>query len=104
MSVILSNVIFFFIVQRPPVAPLQAWYFCSNGLKALNQTEIVILFEVKPKEDVFPEEVLRIFKVILDLVNQGTACCIVTPNCKIVVGFKMGINIEKSVWYKEQQT
>lgn len=46
------------------------WCFKSDGLNKVNHLEVVIMLEIKRKEDVFPEEVLRVYKGILFLATK----------------------------------
>lgn len=46
------------------------WCFKSDGLNKVNHLEVVIILEIKRKEDVFPEEVLRVYKGILFLATK----------------------------------
>lgn len=49
---------------------LLVWCFKSDGLNKVNHLEVVIMLEIKRKEDVFPEEVLRVYKGILFLATK----------------------------------
>lgn len=46
------------------------WCFKSEGLNKVNHLEVVVMLEIRRKEDVFPEEVLRVYKGILFLATK----------------------------------
>lgn len=49
---------------------LMVWCFKSQGLQKVNHSELVVMLEVRKKEDIFPEEVLRVYKGILFLASK----------------------------------
>ncbi|XP_068694962.1 uncharacterized protein [Montipora foliosa] len=49
---------------------LMVWCFKSQGLQKVNHSELVVMLEVRKEEDIFPEEVLRVYKGILYLASK----------------------------------
>lgn len=47
------------------------WCYQSEGLNKFNHLEVVVMLEIRKKEDVFPEEVLRVYRGILHLAKLG---------------------------------
>lgn len=47
------------------------WCYQSDGLNKFNHLEVVVMLEIRKKEDVFPEEVLRVYRGILHLAKLG---------------------------------
>lgn len=56
------------------------WCYQSEGLNKFDHLEVVVMLEVRKKEDIFPEEVLRIYRGILHLAAKlgtfKTSCCV----------------------------
>jgi len=46
------------------------WCYQSEGLNKFDHLEVVVMLEVRKKEDIFPEEVLRIYRGILHLASK----------------------------------
>lgn len=46
---------------------ISVWCYQSDGLNKFNHLEVVVMLEIRKKEDVFPEEVLRVYRGILHL-------------------------------------
>ena len=50
----------------------EAWFLCSSGFENCGQQEIVFLLEKRIVEDVFPYEIMKVFRTLYSLVlNQG---------------------------------
>lgn len=65
-----KNQRFLIFVVKEKNRELLVWCFKSDGLNKVNHLEVVIMLEIKRKEDVFPEEVLRVYKGILFLATK----------------------------------
>ena len=61
----------FIAVKERKSDPVNVWCFQSEGLNKFDHLEVVFLLEIKRKEDVFPEEVLRIFRAIMHFAKLG---------------------------------
>lgn len=46
------------------------WCYQSEGLTKFNHLEVVVLLEIRKKEEIFPEEVLRVYRGILHLASK----------------------------------
>ena len=46
------------------------WCYQSEGLNKFHHLEVVVLLEVRKKEEIFPEEVLRVYRGILHLASK----------------------------------
>jgi len=46
------------------------WCYQSEGLKKFRHLEVVVMLEVRKKEEIFPEEVLRVYRGILHLASK----------------------------------
>ena len=49
---------------------VQLWCYQSEGLNKFNHLEVVVMLEVRKREELFPEEVLRIYRGILHLASK----------------------------------
>ena len=49
---------------------ITVWCYQSEGLNKFNHLEVVVMLETKKKEDIFPEEVLRVYRGILHLATK----------------------------------
>lgn len=50
---------------------IAVWCYQSDGLNKFNHLEVVVMLEMRKKENVFPEEVLRVYRGILHLAKLG---------------------------------
>ena len=49
---------------------VNVWCYQSEGLNKFDHLEVVVMLEVRKKEDIFPEEVLRVYRGILHLTSK----------------------------------
>ena len=50
----------------------EAWFLCSVGFASCDQEEIAFILEKRIAEDVFPYEMLKVYRTLYSLVlNQG---------------------------------
>lgn len=49
---------------------ISVWCYLSEGLAKFNHLEVVVLLEIRKKEEIFPEEVLRVYRGILHLASK----------------------------------
>ena len=50
----------------------EAWFLCSSGFANCGQEEIAFILEKRIAEDVFPYEMLKVYRTLYSLVlNQG---------------------------------
>ena len=56
------------------------WCFKSEGLQKVNHLEVVVMLEVRRKEDIFPVEVLRVYKGILFLASKFGMLFVTAPS------------------------
>lgn len=50
----------------------EAWFLCSHGFASCGQKEIAFVLEKRLNEDVFPYEMLKVFRTLYSLIlNQG---------------------------------
>jgi hypothetical protein len=51
---------------------LEAWFLCSVGFANCGQQEVAFILEKRISEDVFPYEMLKVYRTLYSLVlNQG---------------------------------
>ena len=62
---------YFFAVEQGPRASISLWYYRSEGLSAHGQKEVVLMLEKLPKEAVFPQQIMVVYKAIYHLAKSG---------------------------------
>ena len=55
------------VAVKEGMRDISVWCYQSEGLDKFNHLEVVVLIEVRKKEEIFPEEVLRVYRGILHL-------------------------------------
>lgn len=64
-----SNGVFLVVVKKERH---DAWLLCSHGFEGCGQLEITFLLEKRINEDVFPYEMVKVFRTLYYLtLNQG---------------------------------
>lgn len=60
----------FFVPVKEGNKVITVWCYQSEGLTKFNHLEVVVLLEIRKKEEIFPEEVLRVYRGILHLASK----------------------------------
>ena len=60
----------FFVPVKEGNKVTTVWCYQSEGLTKFNHLEVVVLLEIRKKEEIFPEEVLRVYRGILHLASK----------------------------------
>ena len=84
---------FQFFAVKEKTRELMVWCFKSQGLQKVNHSELVVMLEVRKKEDIFPEEVLRVYKGILFLASKFGMCMITAPQSSHLFCFFLSLDI-----------
>ena len=59
-----------FFTVREKNREILVWCYQSEGLNKFHHLEVVVMLEVRKKEEIFPEEVLRVYRGILHLASK----------------------------------
>ena len=66
----IKNVVFPLLLVKEGERVIPLWCYQSEGLNKFNHLEVVVMLETRKKEDIFPEEVLRVYRGILHLATK----------------------------------